>query len=133
MKPKPLASLNHLTVPVSRFDITYSLEHGLKMSLARRCAGCKEKARCNDGADLGVYSIGSQGTVTLGTQRAHRSRRDDKLPPPALACSACRSPGVQCSYAGGARQNRMVCRNNVDARARSAESDAVLGPEHLLQ
>src|SRR5690606_29043856 len=50
MKPKPLASLNHLTVPVSRLDIDLLPGALLSWLVFTRAgvAGCKEEARCND-------------------------------------------------------------------------------------
>src|SRR5690606_38045078 len=69
MKPKPLASLNHLTVPVSRSAITATpgtlLGGGYAVATA---AGCKEYARWNDEADhhRRTYRI----TVTLPSAAA---------------------------------------------------------------
>src|SRR5207342_3741652 len=55
MKPKPLASLNHLTVPVSRFDIfTCSLERLLVVTRLASCAGSQggsEVQRCSGSMD----------------------------------------------------------------------------------
>src|SRR3970282_1557593 len=81
MKPKPLASLNHLTVPVSRCDITCSLEHGLKVPLARRCAGCKEKASRNDGADQGSTASGhkARGPLANTASAPYPGRRGNAI------------------------------------------------------
>src|SRR5207342_1912522 len=72
MKPKPLASLNHLTVPVSRLDIVVTPWNGWNAAGAAE-SWLQGEAGCNDVVEPGSTASGHDSGDPWRTQPGHGS------------------------------------------------------------